>query len=160
MNRENQMLGIILIVVGILFLLAKLDMVPVSFTSLWPIVILIPGLGFHFFAFYSRIPGLLIPGGILTTYSLLFFFNEIFGYEWMEHLWPVFILGPGIGLLEFYLFGERKFGILLASLILFTIGGTFLFFSLFGTFIPYLIGILLIITGLYMIFGNKRSTRL
>lgn len=159
MSRNNQLVGYTLIIIGVLFLIIKFGAFDLSFISFWPFFILIPGVLFHVFAFAYRIPGLLVPGGILTTYALLFFFSELTHYQWMGNLWPIFIIGPGVGLLEFYLFGQRQFGVLLASLILFGVGGTFLFFSLLSTFIPYLIGILLILIGAFMLFGKGKRER-
>ncbi len=160
MNRNNQLVGYTLIAIGILFLVIKFGGFNLSFLSLWPFFILIPGVLFHLFAFAYRIPGLLVPGGILVTYAILFFFSEMTHYQLMGNLWPVFIIGPAIGLLELYIFGARQFGVLLASLILFGIGGTFLFFNLLSTFVPYLIGFALILVGLYILFGKgKKDSR-
>lgn len=157
MSRGNQWVGYTLIAIGILFLVIKFGGFDLSFVSAWPLFILIPGLLFHFFAFTYRLPGLLVPGGILTTYGILFLFSEFTDYQLMGHLWPVFILGPGIGLLELYIFGGRYFGVLLASMILFAVGGTFLFFSLLSTAIPYLIGFVLIVIGVYVLFGKGKK---
>lgn len=159
MSRNNQLLGYTLIAIGVIFLIIKFGGFDLSFIAFWPFFMLIPGLLFHVFGFAYRIPGLLVPGGILTTYALLFFFSEMTNYGFMGNLWPVFILGPGVGLLEFYLFGPRQFGVLLASLILFGIGGVFLFFSLLSTAIPYLIGFFLILVGVYMLFGKEKKER-
>ncbi|WP_028986491.1 LiaI-LiaF-like domain-containing protein [Thermicanus aegyptius] len=156
MNRNQQMVGIFFILLGLFFLLAKMELIPFSLFDLWPFFLVIPGLAFHFFGFLNRIPGLHVPGGILTTIGILFLFTEFFGYGWMEHLWPIFIIAPGIGLLELYLFGTREKGLLIPVVILFSVGGFFLFFTLFSTFIPYLVGFLLIVLGVYMIFGNRR----
>lgn len=157
MGRSQQMVGILLILAGVLFFLTKMELISFSFGDLWPLFLLIPGIAFNFFGVLYRIPGLHVPGGILTTIGLLFLFTEFFGYRWMAHLWPIFILAPGVGLLELYLFGEREKGLLIPILILFTIGGVFLFFSLFASFIPYLIAFLLIVVGIYMISGNRRG---
>lgn len=159
MSKNQQMVGILFIIAGLFFLLAKMNLFPFSIADLWPLFILIPGIAFNLFGFLNRTPGLHVPGGILTTIGLLFLFTELFGYGWMEHLWPIFIIAPGVGLLELYLFGERESGLLIPVFILFTIGGTFLFFTLFSTFIPYLVALLLILLGLYMIFGNRWSKK-
>lgn len=157
MHRSSQWIGITLILVGLFFLIIKFVGFSVTIAFLWPFFLLIPGLLFHLFAIRHRIPGLLVPGGILVTYGLLFLFCAIFGYESLGYLWPLFILGPGIGLLEFYLFGPRESGVLIAALIMLVIGGTFLFFSLLRTVIPYLIGIGLVIVGLYILFGQNKK---
>jgi len=157
MNRNNQFMGYLLITFGVLFLIGKLA--NFSLVTFWPIFLLLPGIAFHLFYLLYQKPGLLIPGGILTTYGLLFFFSEFTTYRWMEYLWPVFILGPAIGLFEFYLLGGRKNGVLIAAVILFIVGGTFLCISLISTFIPYLLSLVLIVSGLYLLFGKRTKQK-
>lgn len=159
MQRNTQWIGIFLIFIGLFFLIFKAIGFKVTMSLIWPIFLLIPGLLFHLFAFRYRILGFFIPGGILVTYGLLFLFCGLFGYDSLAYLWPFFILGPGFGLLEFYLFGVREGGVLIASLILITIGGTFLFFSLLRSVIPYLIGMILILIGVYILFGKRKTYR-
>lgn len=159
MSHGNRLIGYSLIVIGLLFLIIKLGGQYFPLFSFWPLVFLVPGILFHLFGFGYRLHGLLIPGGIMLTYGLFFLFNEMTGYAWIGNLWPIFIIGPGIGLFEYYVFGERYFGILLPALILFGVGGTFLFFTLLSTAVPYVIGLVLILIGAYIIFGNKNKER-
>lgn len=159
MNRNSRWLGYTLIAIGLFFLVIKLAGYQFSIFSFWPFFLLIPGVLFHVFAYTHRITGLLIPGGILVTYSLLSFFSELTNYQFMVYLWPIFIIGPGVGLLEFYIFGERKFGVFVAALFLFAIGGTFLFISLLSTAIPYLIGFVFILIGIYLLFGKGKKEK-
>ncbi len=157
MDHSNRWLGYTLIAFGAFFLIIKLGGFNFSFFTFWPFFLLIPGVLFHIFAYSHRITGLLIPGGILVTYSLLFFFNEMTNYHFMANIWPIFIIGPGVGLLEFYIFGERKIGVFVASLVLFAIGGTFLFISLLSSVLPYLIGLFFILIGIYILSGKGKK---
>ncbi|MEX2104353.1 MAG: hypothetical protein WD907_03350, partial [Bacilli bacterium] len=128
--RDNSrfMIGFILIAIGIFALLSKLGWALFSWNLVWPIVLFGPGLMFHYAYFSRRIrnAGILVPGGILTTYGLLFFFCGLFGYHWMGTLWPFFIIGVAVGLFELYLFEGRNSGLLIPIFILSAIGITFL----------------------------------
>jgi len=114
MNRIHYILGILLVGIGILFLLSNFGFIEISWKYLWPLFLLVPGIIFEFgFFIYRKDAGLLVPGGILTTYGLLFLANVIYGWQLMEFLWPVFLLGVAIGLFQLYLFGEREKALLI-----------------------------------------------
>ena len=90
---------------------------------LWAIFVLAPGLGFFLAFIYDRKNiGFLMPAAILTTYGFLFFYCDFFGWNYMEYLWPVFILGPGFGFFLMYYFGNRERGLLIPGSILVFIG--------------------------------------
>lgn len=155
MNRNsNIIVGAVLITLGILFLMSNLGYISFSWNYLWPLALLVPGLYMHF-AFFTGIdrnPGILVPGGILTTYGALFYANILFGWHMMANLWPLFLLGIAVGLFELYLFGNHDKGLLVPVAILGGIGGSallrnFIYFDLKD----YLIPVLLIIIGLAVI---------
>lgn len=75
---------------------------------LWPLLIFILGLVFEVIYFSAhRLPGLLIPGGILITLSSLFMFEANTNWFFAEYTWSIYILAPAFGLFQFYLFGEQ-----------------------------------------------------
>ncbi len=79
-----------------------------NWNFIWPLFLLIPGLMFELSYFGSRRnPGVLVPGGILTVYSVFFYFNIITGWNFMDNLWPVFLLGPSFWFVP-TLFVRRK----------------------------------------------------
>jgi len=74
--------------------------------------VLIAGIFFEASYFIScKDAGLLVPGGILITYGLLFLFNVYYGWNLMDNLWLIFPLGVAIGLFQLYLFevGRSEF---------------------------------------------------
>lgn len=159
MNRNsNIVIGAVLITLGTLFLLSNLGYVNFSWNYIWPLALLVPGVYMHF-AFFTGIdknPGILVPGGILTTYGALFYANVFFGWHLMTDLWPLFLIGIAIGLFELYLFGSHDKGLLVPVGILGGIGGS----ALFKTYIrfdlkDYLIPAVLIIIGIAII--SKRD---
>ncbi|WP_227874269.1 hypothetical protein [Tumebacillus algifaecis] len=136
MNTRNW-LGIIFIVLGLLFLsgqfgfLGELIAPDVIFGMFWPSLILIPlGLGFHIGFFYSRgrLPGLLVPGGILLGVGTVCQISILFD-AW-SYMWPGFLASVALGLFELYIFGGRHAGLLIPVGIL---GGlSVIFFTVFG----------------------------
>ncbi len=153
MKTSNTLTGLIVILIGVLFLLMNFDLVNIDFDYLWPLFILIPGLIFEISYFINRKnPGLLVPGGILITISLLFFANIFKGWHLMEDLWPVFPLGVGIGLFQLYLFGGRDKGVLTSASILGGFSIIALSFTLFSIDFDLLFPIALILLGVRILF--------
>ncbi|MGE5631426.1 MAG: LiaI-LiaF-like domain-containing protein [Caulobacteraceae bacterium] len=161
MNKNsNIVIGSIFIALGALFLMSNLGYLNFSWSFVWPLALLIPGLYMHF-AFFTGIdknPGILVPGGILTTYGALFYANVFFGWHLMANLWPLFLIGVAIGLLELYIFGSHDKGLLVPVVILGGIGASALFrnyirFDLKDYFIP----LLLIVIGIAVITGRGRK---
>lgn len=153
MKTSNTLTGLIVILIGVLFLLMNFDLVNIDFDYLWPLFILIPGLIFEISYFINRKnPGLLVPGGILITISLLFFANIFMGWHLMEDLWPVFPLGVAIGLFQLYLFGGRDKGVLTSASIVGGFSIIALSFTFFSIDFDLLLPIALILLGIRILF--------
>jgi len=130
MKRTSAIIwGLILIAVGALVILKQQNIIEFGWNIVWPSAMLFIGIAFHIecFASNGKNYGLLVPGGILLVYGALFLYCEL-QRDWdaMAVLWPLFIIGPGFGLLELKLFSGGKQGSWIPVLILFTIGGIFL----------------------------------
>ena len=153
MKKINYIFGFLLLFIGVILILSNFGLIEIIWENLWPLFLLIPGIVFELSYFiYRKDPGLLVPGGILLTYGLLFLVNIIYGWHLMEDLWPIFPLGVAIGLLQFYIFGEREKGLLipigiLGIVSLFFLINIFLFIN-FG----FLAGIVLVVVGIWIIF--------
>ncbi len=156
MKNNNMFPGIILIGLGATMLANRFGLISLGIELFWPLFLLIPGLMFEISYFTTgRNAGTLVPGGILTVYGLLFFFNILTKWSFMDSLWPIFILGPAVGLFQLYLFGDRSRGVLIASAILGTLSLVFLSFSLFGFALDYLAPVLLILLGSLILIRGK-----
>ncbi|MEN6314108.1 MAG: hypothetical protein ABFD25_07670 [Clostridiaceae bacterium] len=166
MRRNNSLLGGILIILGGLLLASKLlfnnSILTLGPEDFWPMIILLLGVGFELAYFITlRAPGLLVPGGILTTCGILFFFEVLTNWKFAAYTWPVYLLGVTIGLFQLYLFSGRHKGLLVAAGIL---GGIVLacfiiiLFRIFlGTIdISLVIPVILVLGGLALVFGKSR----
>ncbi len=153
-QQRSLVPGIILIVLGILFLLPRLFHIHLS--DLWPVFILGGGVAFYiaFIADRSNY-GLLMPGTILTVIGLLFLYCTFEGWYMMETLWPFFIIAPGLGFVLMYLFGKQERGLLIPAGILITIGS---FFLLARTEYDYLWPLVLIALGLLLLLAPTKSS--
>lgn len=168
-KRGNVVVGIVLIIIGVLFLLKTMDIIDLNIFSIvsqfWPFLFLmVPGLAFHYGYFFgrSRDAGLLVPGGILLVSGITCQLSVSLG---IWHLmWPGFILAVAVGLFELYLFGNQDKGLLIPvfilgglSIIFFT---SFSFRWLFGFNISKLfIPALLVILGLIIIFKRPSNEK-
>lgn len=123
MVRKNYLWGILLIAVGVLLIIDRVFSIGFLYpANSWPIFILIPGLIFEFSYFSSaKNPGLLVPGGLLTTLGLLFFFETFTNWNFSEYTWPIYPLAVSIGLFQLYLFDGRPKGLLIPVFILTTV---------------------------------------
>jgi|GEM_PF-1106385 len=108
-RRRNITLGVVLIVLGVLFLLNNLDVIYVQ--DWWPILLIILGVGFFIgWVTDRRQSGLLMPAGILLVIGCQFLF--------LHASWPIYVLAPAIGFWLMYLLGESTIGLLIPALIL------------------------------------------
>jgi len=80
MKKINYLFGLFLLFIGVLLILASFGVIEIVWDNLWPLFILIPGIVFELSYFiYRKDAGLLVPGGILITYGLLFLVNVNYG---------------------------------------------------------------------------------
>ncbi len=152
-STRSPLPGIILIVLGVLFLIANFS--DVHLDSLWPIFVLGPGVAFIVLFFRNRKDyGVLMPGTILTVIGILFFICTLTGWDQMQHLWPLFIMAPGLGFIMMYLFGKHERGFLIPAGILTGLG---LIFLVDANESDYLWPIVLILIGLLFLLRWKKE---
>ena len=150
MKKGNNLVGLLLIAIGAIVLILRwifgIKLLEFNTSDFWVFIVLIVGISFElgFFLSGSK-PGLLIPGGIITTIGLLFMFEVTTNWSFAEYTWPVYILSVAIGLFQMYLFSRREKGLLISSLIVGGIGAFFMVVMIFsqitsiinpGVFIP------------------------
>ncbi len=157
MGKEGKSLvwGILLIVIGVLFLGRNLNWFYFDWEMAWPLLLITGGVLFWIRWLFSRSDyGLMMPGTILLSYGLLFEYCIYYGWYNMDSLWPVFLLGPGLGLLFMYLLGPRENGTLIGGSILSGLAVLFLLGAdSFRLFWP----LLLIIFGIILLFKSRNS---
>jgi hypothetical protein len=159
MKSSNIVIGSLFIIFGILL---GISMITDIKFELWPFFVLIPGLIFEVSYFRSRKksdPGLLVPGGILTVIGLLFFFQTLSGWKFINNSWPVFMLAVAVGLFQLYIFGGREKGLLvpvgiLAGLfVIFTVSS----FEFLQDYSKYIGPIIIVIVGAIIMLKGKRK---
>jgi hypothetical protein len=119
--------GLILIVLGVLFLLSNFGALDLDWGMLWTWIIILLGVIFWAgFIFDRSKDGLIMPGTILLVVGIVF--NVSVRYDWapMEDLWPFFILAPALGFYLMYLLGRHDRGVLVPAIVLTVIGVVFL----------------------------------
>ena len=159
MKKINYIFGLLLLFIGVMLILSNFGVIEIVWDNLWPLFLLIPGIVFELSYFiYRKGAGLLVPGGILITYGLLFLVNVNYGWHLMDNLWPIFPLGVAIGLFQLYLFGEREKGLLIPVGILGAISLFFLINNLVFIDFGLLAGILLVLIGIWIIFKKAKSS--
>ena len=157
MKKINYLFGLFLLFIGVLLILSNFGVIEIIWEDLWPLFLLIPGILFELSYFiYRKDAGLLVPGGILITYGLLFLVNVIYGWRLMEYLWPIFPLGVAIGLFQLYLFGGREKGLLIPVGILGAISLFFLINNLLFIDFGLLAGMVLLVIGIWIIFKKAK----
>lgn len=160
MSSKNDIkIGAFIAAAGIIILFGKLGVFGFVGRSLWPLVILLPGLLLQVLFFSRRASAtVLIPAGILTVYGLLFFLCNIGGWGLMKYLWPLLLFGVAVGLYEYSLYAStRTGGVSVIAVTLGLISLALCIFSLFGTGAIYLIGIVLVAAGIWLITGRGKS---
>lgn len=166
MNKSStSFLGLLLIIIGGVSILNQtLGLHLFQNIQLWPLFVLIPGLCFEYSYFSTRkAPGVLVPGGILTTLGCLFIFETNTNFMFAEYTWPVYVLAPAVGLLELYLFGSHNKALLIPITILLTVA-TVSFANIFLGSIFRFINmsliwpIILIVLGVLLILNKKDSS--
>lgn len=168
MNKNNMTVGIVFIIIGLLgFAGHFFNFSFLHAWNLWPLAVLIPGLCFEVGYFTSRrAPGVLVPGGILTTLGLLFFFEVFTNWHFSEYTWPVYILAPAIGLFQLYVFSKPRNSSLLIPVGILTLVSVISFASMvFGDIWSLIFNnslvwpILLVVIGLIIIFAKSTTNQ-
>ena len=150
MKMSDMVIGVGLVILGILFLSENFGYLSFDFQNVWPVFVLLAGVGF-WIGFYQdrKNYGLLMPGSILIIYGILFLYSSVEGWYLMSYWWPIFILGPGIGFFMMYIFGEKEKGMLIPASILTGISVLFLIgYSGIWRYWP----VIMIVVGLVLIF--------
>ncbi|MEX2462430.1 MAG: hypothetical protein WD469_14215 [Paenibacillaceae bacterium] len=159
MARNIYSLGLVFIVLAVILILGKIGVIGFLGSLFWPILVLLPGVLFHALYFGRILPvGVLVPGGMLITYSLMFFYCNVFGWHSMVYLWSGFIFGIAVGLYELHMFNRNSpRGTFTAAFILAIISFVFFAISFLYAVSIYVIAVILIGIGLIMMLRRKRT---
>jgi len=157
MKTSDMVIGIGLIILGILFLFENFGYIAFDFKDVWPVFVILAGVGFFIGYLQDKTNyGLLMPGTILIIYGVMFFYCSVEGWYYMTYLWPVFIIGPGIGFFMMFVLGQKEKGMLVPASILTGLG---ILFLLGKTGIVRYWPLVLIIIGIVMIVRYQMKSK-
>ena len=87
MRMSDMVIGIGMIILGILFLSENFGYIAFDFQDVWPVFVILGGVGFWIGYLQDRKNYvLLMPGSILVIYGLMFFYCSIEGWDYMSDL--------------------------------------------------------------------------
>ncbi|MBJ6363133.1 hypothetical protein ACFOQM_18080 [Paenibacillus sp. GCM10012307] len=157
MSKNQYSVGILMLIAGIVILFGKLGVFSFIGSVFWPLFVLIPGILLHVLYFGRIIPAVaLIPGGMLSTYALLFIYCNAFGWDQLQFLWPFFIFGVAVGLYEYYTFSySRQRRIQVVAFLLAGITAASFAMMLLWSWGIYLVALVLIAAGAWIVFGRR-----
>ena len=163
--KGNRLAGIFLILFGGLYLgmqvLDEMNIVFFNFWDLWPLFTITFGLMFEFGYYQTKkAPGLLIPGGLITSIGLLHLFESLTNWYFAAYTWPLYVFAVFVGFFHYWLVTKEKWSLIVAY-ILFAV---FLFLSFIAASIIFdgivsvnmAFSVLLIAVGVILLFSNRR----
>lgn len=156
MRTRNFTPGLILIAVGAMLLLGNLNIIEFDFGYIWPLFMLIPGIVQEItYLVRRKHPGNLVSAAIMTTYGALFLYLNHFGWDQMSLLWPLFITGVGLGLMQLY-FAQPKHQSLYPGLILTVFSLGYIALMYYNLDFSLMYPVIIILIGLSLIFRPKK----
>jgi len=149
--------GMAFIVIGSVILASNLFDFQVDAETWWPVIFLIMTVvSFSRFVHDpAKNSGVLVPTGVFLVLFLIFQYCALFGWDYMETLWPGFIAAPGVGMLFLYL-ARRDSSTLVSASVLIAIS---LFFFVFQGRYTQFWPVVLIIFGVIIILRNLRQEK-
>ena len=151
--QQTRVQGLTLIVLGAVFLVFNLS--SLSLRDLWPAFFL--ALGLYFVVLYvidRQNYGVLMPASIFLVMGAMFQYCQVEGWWLMRELWPLFLIGPGLGFFLLYFFGKKESGLLIPAYILTGLGILFLLIESEGW---YLWPLLLIAAGVILLVRRRKD---
>lgn len=164
----KKIVGIVLIFLGLIYLNDNLGIlsrygITLNMSTVWPLFILIPGIMMEVSYLKQRKnPEILVPGGILTTLGILFFFDIFSNWIYSEYTWPLYLLSVAIGLFQLYVV-NRDFVLMclvltiIAAVILSYVSILYNQFSIVWLNPNLIISIMIILLGLALVIRSRRK---
>lgn len=165
----RKTIGFLCIVPGFLWLMEAMNLIDFGeilnvkqvYNDFWPFLLfMVPGLYLHFLYYVSKglYPGILFFAGTIFYSGVALQVAAFFG-GW-EKTWPFGFLSIGIGFLEYYLFSQANFRVLVGAIFILVISGMFIAKILnISIQMDYFMSFLLIGLGIIFIRGNhQRAT--
>ncbi|TDL55673.1 glutamate synthase [Paenibacillus dendritiformis] len=156
MGKNQQLIGIVILVAGLFILLGKWGVFAFIGGTLWPLIMFLVGLGAYGLV-RARIapPVTMVPAGMLTVYGVLFMLTHWISASLFTWLWPLLLIGVGAGLYGYYVEDPlHPRNAWLGSLMFGGVGIGIFILMLMITISLYMIAIALIVVGAALVFGR------
>lgn len=156
MSKNNNHLGLILLLVGGIMLFNYFNFIHFSVWDLWPLILLYFGVKAErdYFAGYKTSKSLMV-GAVLITYSVYFLIDGFTSYYFSELFQPLFILGPALGFFQMAYYGHRPKKNYRNGIILSVIAGAIFFDKLIDLKFSIVVAVGLIVIGLFLMFRDR-----
>ena len=121
---RSLMPGIILIILGSLLLVHKLEIFYFDWSKTYPILFLCIGILFFISFKSNKNNNVIFWGTIFLLTGLLFLLRnyELIEYYYMDEIWPIFLIILGIAFFMLFVVNPRDWGVLIPSSILLFFG--------------------------------------
>ncbi len=132
-NSKTSLLpGILLIIIGSLLLIHKLNILYFDWPKTYPIVFVAIGIALFASYFFNRNSNSVFWGTIFTLGGVFFFLRNyhFIDYYYVREVWPVFMMILGIAFIVLFIVRPQDWGVLIPGGILLILGTSFLLRSL------------------------------
>lgn len=165
-SKRSIVPGVILILIGALIIIHKLDIFHFYWRDLYPVIFLALGVWFFFNVFVRKQKGQAFPGTLFLLLGIFFILrNYSFFYRYYaDEFWPVFLIIFGLAFVVQFFFRPDDWGLLIPGFIFLLLGFVFLARTM-GWIMPYQVEyivetywpVLLILIGIAIIFSGLRK---
>ncbi len=166
-TREKSYIpGLVLIIVGTVFLFNELNIFHFRWRDLYPILMLGGSALFFASMLTKKEKGAIFPASVLLILGLFFLMRnfDIFSFDYyfyhVEDFWPIFLIAFGSGFVALFFVRSEDWGVLIPGGVLLFLGivfflrnAGFIYWQDFADYWP----VVLIIIGLSIVVGSLRK---
>ena len=157
--KRNLVWGVVLILVGVLYLLSVTGVIVFNGMYLLPVALLavVAWMQVQYFRENRIDTGKPIASGLLLALAVIFFFCAKDGWEVFRTLYPLILIGLSLGIVEEIITRQGKSGSWFVAGALAALGLVLLFSIRWADVWKYGIPVALIIAGLSVLLGSRKS---
>lgn len=157
--KRNIVWGVVLILVGVLYLLSVTGVIVFNGMYLLPVALLavVAYMQVQYFRENRIDTGKPIASGLLLALAVIFFFCAKDGMEVFKKLYPLILLGMSLGIVEEIITRQGKSGSWVVAAVLAALGLVLLFSIRWADVWKYGVPVALIIAGISVLWRPRRS---
>lgn len=161
MPRNQQVIGMAILAAGLFILLGKIGVFAFIGGTMWPLLMFLIGIAFYVLTRIGLLPPvMMVLAGMLTMYGVLFMLSHWVHWRLFGLLWPLLLIGIGIGLYGYYAYDPyHPRGAWQGALLFCGIGAVMLLLTLVFAISTFIVAFTLIVVGAGLVFGgvHRRS---